>query len=62
MNATMNATLPFKNLFLMTVLSNSCDMRPQDVDVEHFFSLPEFLFSACLYVTFANAGPTFIAL
>ena len=60
-NATMNATVPFKNLFLRTVLANSCDMRLQDVDVDHFFSLPEFLFSACLLVTFANAGPTFIA-
>ena len=61
-NATMNATVPVKNLFLRTVLANSCAMRPEDVDVEHFFSLPEFLFSACLLVTFANAGPTFIAL
>ena len=61
-NATMNATVPVKNLFLRTVLANSCDMRLQDVDVDHFFSLPEFLFSACLLVTFANAGPTFIAL
>ena len=49
-------------ILFIIILAISCNMRPQDVDVDHFFSLPEFLFSACLLVTFANAGPTFIAL
>ena len=66
MNYTENATIVGvkggKNLFLATVLARSCNMPPGQVEVENFFSLPEFLFSACLFVTFANAGPTLIGL
>ena len=66
MNYTENATIVGvkggKNLFLATVLARSCSMPPGQVEVENFFSLPEFLFSACLFVTFANAGPTLIGL
>ena len=63
MNSSVNVTTPTtKNPFLNTILATSCNMKPEDVDVEHFFSLPEFLFSACLFVTLANVGPTMVGL
>ena len=63
MNSSVNVTTATtKNPFLNTILATSCNMKPEDVDVEHFFSLPEFLFSACLFVTLANVGPTMVGL
>ena len=66
MNHTENTTIvgvPHgKNLFLATVLARSCNMPSSQVKVNNFFSLPEFLFSACLFVTFANLGPILIGL
>ena len=37
-------------------------MGIEDVNAQYFFSLSEFLFSACIFVTIANAGPVLIRL
>ena len=60
MNLTFtNQTTP-RNKFLAHVLAVNCG--PENVRVENFFSLPEFLFTACLFVTMANSGPTLMGL
>ena len=58
MNASVNSSgqLP-QRVFLSTVVARSCGVRPEDVDVRHFFSLPEFLVTVCFVATVANLGP-----
>ena len=60
MNETFSNTTVNRNKFLAHVLAINCNT--DDVHVEDFFSLPEFLFTACLFVTVANAGPTLMGL
>ena len=62
MNITMANVTESRNTFLAHVLATSCSMDKSVVEVDNFFSLPEFLFSACLFVTVATAGPVLLGL